>query len=77
MSKNSKKILVALDGSRQSLEAARYAGKILSSGTREIVLFHVFNKIPEAYWDLEKHPGFKGTAFKAFSWEVQQKKEFG
>jgi nucleotide-binding universal stress UspA family protein len=75
MSKNPKKILVALDGSDQSMEAALYVSKVLSSQRVELVLFHVLNKIPEAYWDLEKHPGFRGKAFKAHAWEIQHKKE--
>ena len=75
MSQNPKKILVALDGSDQSMEAARYVSNVLSLQPIELVLFHVLNKIPEAYWDLEKHPGYKGKAFKAHVWEIQHKKD--
>jgi nucleotide-binding universal stress UspA family protein len=74
MSKGKRKILVALDGSNQSLEAVRYVSKVLPSERAELVLFHVLNKIPEAFWDLEKHPGFKEKAIKARVWEIQQTK---
>lgn len=75
MDKGQKKILVALDGSEQSLEAARYVGKILPHQQMEIILFHVLNKAPEPYWDLEKYPGYRGKVISFHAWEVQQKRE--
>jgi nucleotide-binding universal stress UspA family protein len=39
-----------------------------------IVLFHVFNSVPEGYWDLEKDPRSTSTVRQVRSWEAQQKK---
>lgn len=52
---NKRKILVALDRSEQSLNAARFITKVLTAEKLEISLFMVFNKMPEAYWDLIRH----------------------
>lgn len=50
MAKKSR-ILLAVDGSEQSLAAVRYVGKILNKNT-EIVLFHVGSDIPEVFKDM-------------------------
>ena len=47
-----KKILVTLDRSKQSMDAARFITQILPAEKLEITLFMVFNKMPEVYWDL-------------------------
>ena len=39
-----------------------------------IVLFHVFNSIPDAYYDLEKAPKSVKVVTHVRSWEAQQKK---
>ncbi|MFC1816062.1 universal stress protein [Thermodesulfobacteriota bacterium] len=46
-----KKILVALDRSKQSMDAARFITQILPAEKLEITLFMVFNKMPEVFWD--------------------------
>lgn len=48
-----KKILIALDGSDQSLECVNYVARTLPSSTTEVVLLHVFNKIPDSFWDVD------------------------
>jgi hypothetical protein len=40
----------------------------------KIVLFHVFNSIPGAYYDLEKEPKIVKVVRHVCSWETQQKK---
>jgi nucleotide-binding universal stress UspA family protein len=47
------KILLALDGSDGAFETVRYISMIPSFHSTELVLFSVFDKIPENYWDLE------------------------
>ena len=42
-----KKILVGMDGSELSHEAVRYVSKIPLFQQMEVILFHVFHKIPE------------------------------
>ena len=52
-----KKILLAVDGSQQSLEAVRYVGKILKLKKEiEVVLFHVTWKVNEALYDVGIKP---------------------
>jgi len=49
-----KKILLALDGSDQSREAARFISGTLPPDRMNIVLLMIFTKMPEAYWDVIK-----------------------
>jgi nucleotide-binding universal stress UspA family protein len=46
-----KKFLVAVDGSEGSKAVVEYVAAILPPVDTEVVLFHVFNRIPESYWD--------------------------
>ena len=68
-----KKILVGVDGSDRSYEMVRYVSKIPLFQKMEVVLFHVFRKIPEAYWDLEKDFGWRIKDVRA--WESEHQKE--
>lgn len=51
---NRKKILVAVDGSNESLSTVNYIAKMMPPAETQVTLFHVFSKIPEAFWDAEK-----------------------
>lgn len=68
----SRKVLLAVDGSQQALEAVRYVGKVLPPANVEIVLFHVMTKVPESFWDLEKEPVFQYRIANVSAWEQQQ-----
>jgi len=68
------KILIALDGSDQSLAAVRYIGGVLKPEKTKIVLFHVDPGIPESFWDLEKSPEFRSKLAPVRAWADQQKK---
>lgn len=46
------RILLAVDGSEQSLTAVRYVGKLFTKSAK-IVLFHVGSDIPEAFKDMD------------------------
>lgn len=48
-----KKFLVTADGSAESKAAVDYVARMLSPADTEVAFFHVFNRIPEAYWDFE------------------------
>ncbi|UCB49299.1 MAG: universal stress protein [Deltaproteobacteria bacterium] len=69
-----RKILVAVDGSEGALAAVRYVSKTPSFEDMKVVLFTVYGKIPEYYWDLGKEgsPAWRIPEVKA--WEVGQKK---
>ena len=56
MNSKGNRILVALDGSDHALEAVKYVGKISPFKRMKVVLFHVYDKHPEYYRDLEKMP---------------------
>lgn len=67
-----KKILLAVDGSEQAMEAVRYVSKILPPDQMEINLFNVMTKIPESFWDLQKEPAFYHRIANIKAWEMQQ-----
>lgn len=75
MPNKSKRLLLALDGSERSLQTVRYAGEEQAFKGMRIVLLHVFNAIPEAYYDLEKEPKSVKIVRQVRSWEASQKKE--
>jgi nucleotide-binding universal stress UspA family protein len=72
--KTQKKILVAVDGSDRALNTVRYIARMDSFLNKKIVLFHVFNSVPEAYWDLERDPRSTSTVKQVKAWEVEQRK---
>jgi len=69
-----KKMLLAVDGSEQAMEAVRYVSKILPPDQMEIILFNVMTKIPESFWDLQKEPAFYHKIANIKAWEIQQEK---
>jgi nucleotide-binding universal stress UspA family protein len=69
-----KKILVPLDGSDRALNTVRYVARVDPFRKMDIVLFHAFNSVPEAYWDLEKDARSTSTVRQVKSWEIEQKK---
>jgi len=69
-----KKILVPVDGSDRALNTVRYVARMDPFHKMNIVLFHVFNSVPEGYWDLEVDPRSTSTVRQVRSWEVQQRK---
>lgn len=72
--KADEKILVPVDGSDRALSTVKYiAGNEPFHGMR-IVLFHVFCKVPENYWDMENNAGVGAVAKQARDWELSQKK---
>ena len=75
MSKSRSKILLALDGSDQALEATRYASQLFSPNRIEVVLFHVTTEIPERFWDVEKDPALILKEASLRDWRDQQKKK--
>lgn len=50
-----KKILLAIDGSDESMSTVQYVAKMLPPADTQVVLLHVFSKIPESFWDFEKN----------------------
>jgi nucleotide-binding universal stress UspA family protein len=73
--RTSRKILLAFDGSEGALEAVRYVGKSPSFHEMEVLLFNVYSKIPESYWDLEKQAplGWRIDGVRAWEREDERK----
>ncbi|MDX9789070.1 MAG: universal stress protein [Desulfobacterales bacterium] len=69
------KILMAADGSDQSLNAVRYIGGAFSAGRVEVVLFSVRASVPESFLDLRKEAAFRSTMLSISAWESQTKRD--
>ena len=75
MAPRQKRILLSVDGSERSMQTVRYACEEKVFKGMKIVLYHVFNAIPDAYYDLEKEPKSVKVVRHVRSWEVEQKKK--
>lgn len=68
-----KSLLLAIDGSKRGLRTVDYAGQEEAFRGMKIVLFHVFNRVPESFYDLEREPKSVKVVPQVRSWEAQQK----
>ena len=69
MSSNQKRILIPVDGSKQSLDAVRYAGRIFLSGQTKLVLLNVKSTIPESFQDMGIQPQYLQSTTTINAWE--------
>jgi nucleotide-binding universal stress UspA family protein len=72
--KQRKRILVAVDGSENALQAVRYVAKTLPAEECEVVLFHVLTRVPESFWDLQREPAYQYRIADVKEWEAQQER---
>lgn len=49
-----KNILLAVDGSNESISTVTYVARMMPPTKTVVTLFHVFSKVPEAFWDVDK-----------------------
>jgi nucleotide-binding universal stress UspA family protein len=56
MGTDRKLVLLAVDGSDQSMEMVNYVSKACNLAQVDVVLFHVLDKVPDIFWDWEKDP---------------------
>jgi nucleotide-binding universal stress UspA family protein len=68
------KLLVPVDGSDRSFKTVRYVSKLEPFRRMRIVLFHVFSKVPDGFWDLETDPRSTSTVREVRAWEIEQKR---
>jgi nucleotide-binding universal stress UspA family protein len=73
--KQTKKILVALDGSERSFKTVKYLTLLDPFRKARLALFHVFSGVPESYWDLEREPKSVKSIKHVRAWELEQKKK--
>ncbi len=53
---NQNRILVTLDGSEASFETVRYIASVVPPCEWDVHLFHVWDPVPEGFWDFEINP---------------------
>jgi nucleotide-binding universal stress UspA family protein len=70
-----KRVLVAIDGSKRSLQTIEYMTQASFFRDMEINLFHVFISVPDAFWDLTREPSSIKTGAHVRAWESQKRKE--
>ena len=75
MNKKRQKLLLAVDGSPRALNTVQYVGKVPPFHDKRIVLYHVFQGVPNCYWDLEREPKSVKVVASVRSWQVQQRKQ--
>jgi nucleotide-binding universal stress UspA family protein len=66
------KILLAVDGSEQAMDAVRYVCESVPRAGVEVVVYHVMSKVPEVFWDLGKDPAWQKKIESLRAWEKQQ-----
>jgi nucleotide-binding universal stress UspA family protein len=70
----SSKILVAVDGSEQSLRAIRYAAGMFSPQHTQIVLLHIQEQVLDLFLDMERYPHYNRRMTGLRMWATEQKK---
>lgn len=73
MKETKKRILLAVDGTAESLAVVRYVGECLQTTEAEICVYQVISKVPEVFWDLKYDPGWSEKIESIR--EYQQKQE--
>ena len=73
-STQSGKLLLPIDGSKRSLETVRQLAALKPFQRHKVVLLHVFNVVPECYWDLAKEPKSIKIVTPVKAWEAEQRK---
>lgn len=68
------KLLLPLDGSSRSFETVRHFAVMKSFRRYKVVLFHVFNGIPESHFDIAREPKSIKVGIHAKAWEMEQRK---
>ena len=63
-----KKILLAVDGSDQALEAVRYICTVVAPDRTDVVLFSVGIGFPEVFWDMDNNPLYHSKKPKVMGW---------
>ncbi len=70
---NPGKILVALDGSPSALQVVRYLGGLTPLKNRGVVLFSVFEGVPDYYREITRSLSFHSSPAASNAWEAGQK----
>jgi hypothetical protein len=68
-----RKILAAIDGSDQAMDAVRYIGRMFPVGNTEVVLLNIFIEVPESFLDLSMEPAFRSRITSISMWSNQMR----
>ena len=68
------KILLAVDGSKWSMEAVRHVAKVAPRGKAFVVLFHVKRRVALSYKDMGTHPLFRAQSVDIAALEGTQRR---
>ncbi len=66
------RILLAVDGSEQAMDAVRYVCHSVQNAKTEVVVYQVMSKVPDVFWDLGKDPAWQQKIESLRAWEKQQ-----
>ncbi|MFH1083941.1 MAG: universal stress protein [Pseudomonadota bacterium] len=69
------RLLLALDGSDAAFETVKYVSRMDPLKSIQMLLFAVFSKIRESYWDLEKEPVYNRKLGEIRAWETRRETE--
>ena len=73
MRTKTRRILVAVDGSEQAMNAVRYLSKMVTPQSTEVVLCHVVSKASESLWDRPEATDLENSSLLN-PWELRQEK---
>jgi nucleotide-binding universal stress UspA family protein len=63
-----KKILLAVDGSDQALEAVRYISTVVAPDRTDIVIFSVGIGFPDVFYDMDNNPLYRSKKTEVMGW---------
>ncbi len=72
-----RKILMAVDGSDQALEAVRYTSTLVRPEMTAVVLFYVGSGFPEVFWDMNRNPLYRTKKPGVMGWLADQQLVIG
>lgn len=67
------RILIAVDGSANSLEAVRYVAQTVQGDRCQVVLFHIMANVPESFFDSERISAYHYKLIDTGEWERLQR----
>ena len=74
MNEQKQKILVAVDGSKQALNAVRYVACIMDPLSTIVVLFNIENEMPQWVREFENNPFNRSKTASVTQWAMSRKK---
>lgn len=70
MEENRRRILLAVDGSQQAMDAVGYAASAFDADRTDVVLYHVYAPAPETFLDLKRDPEYRSDGLPLRDWSL-------